>query len=133
MGTAKCLSPSALAELFTVTPAVRGNGHRDGAAPIWDGGFPEASGSHGQLSWGENATVMEQLCCGPREKDDPKGFAQVSCSVKLGSPLKSLDPLKGSVAPARGVNDKFRSNGGDPEGSVFVSVIVCVVGNEPTA
>ena len=51
--------------------------------------------------------AIMQLCCGARAKADPGGFAQLSCSVKFGSPLKSLNP-KGLEFPDCGLNDADR-------------------------
>jgi hypothetical protein len=126
MGTANAVRLSALTGLFTVKAAVRGTGQADG-------GFPPSAvdGNQGQLCCGENAIVMEQLCWGAREKDDPAGLAQLSCSVKFAIPSKSLSP-KGLVAPDCGLNDKDNPERGVPLSPVLVSVIVCAVGADPT-
>jgi hypothetical protein len=93
MGKAKAELLSALTGLLTVRVAASGNGQRDGGSP------PSAvDGNQEQLSWGENEIAIMQLCCGARANADPGGFAQLSCSVKFGSPLKSLNP-KGLVIP----------------------------------
>src|SRR5437879_4667402 len=126
MGMANALSLSALAGLLTVKLAARGNGHEEGGTPP-----REVDGSQGQLCCGENEIVIEQLCCGPSENVDPGGFVQVSCSVKLGSPSKSLRP-KRLVFPDCGLNCNDSPARVEPEGSVFVSVIVCAVGADPT-
>jgi hypothetical protein len=91
MDTTNTLLLSALVGLVTATVAVRAGGedidagrkggHFDGTAP---------DGSHGQLCCGENEIVIVQLCCGASEKGDPGVVAQVSCSLKLGRPSKSL-------------------------------------------
>jgi hypothetical protein len=62
-----------------------------------------------------------------RENGDPGSGLQSSVSVKFGSPLKSLGPngpprvWKVSVSPFTVA----------PEGSLFVSVTVCVVVADP--
>src|SRR5262249_10098970 len=88
--TAKVVSRSALLGLFTITDAVSGKGHDVGGAPEIDEGFP--NGSQGQLCWGLKVTLMEQDCPDKREKDIPGDAAQLSCSEKLGRPVKSLRP-----------------------------------------
>jgi hypothetical protein len=126
MGTANAVSLSALIGLLAVNFATRGNGQADGGSP------PSAvDGSQGQLCCGENEIVIEQLCCGARENADPDGLAQLSCSVKFGSPSKSLNP-KRLVFPDWGLNDNDKPVRGVPERPVFVSVIVCMVGADPT-
>ncbi len=69
-------------------------------------------------------TLMEQDCPDCREKVAPTEAAQLSASTKLGRPVKSpMAPLSQlSVRPLRVA----------PEGSLFVSVIVCVVAVEPS-
>src|SRR5580658_7038213 len=92
-GTANAVSLSALTGLFTVNDAASGYGQSVGGSP------PRAiDGNQGQLCCGENEIVMVQLCCGFKLNEDPAGFAQLSCSVKFGSPSKSLSP-KMLVAP----------------------------------
>src|SRR5262249_19120435 len=81
---------STLLGLFTTTEAVSGKGHEAGDAPEIVGGLPK--GSHGQLCCGLKVTLMEQDCPGKREKDIPGDDAQLSCSEKLGRPVKSLSP-----------------------------------------
>jgi hypothetical protein len=88
-------------------------------------------GNHGQLCCGENAIVMEQLCCGAREKFDPGVLAQLSCSVKFGRPLKSLTP-NGLVLPDCGLNDNDKPDSGTPDTLLLVSVRTCAVGTDPT-
>src|SRR5882757_4557678 len=109
MGTANFVSLSALLGLLTVNAAAIGKGQEDGETPP-----SEVDGSHGQLCCGEKETVMEQLCCGAWEKDDPGGLAQLSCSVKFASPSKSLAP-KRLVLPACGLNDNDRPVRGVPD------------------
>ncbi|SRR5581483_1427034 len=93
MGTEKEVSPSRLVRPSTVRVAESGNGHSDGGAPRIDGGvLLAANGSQGQLCWGVKDMVTEQDCPGNRENEVPSDDAQVSCSVKLGSPVKSLSP-----------------------------------------
>ena len=72
-----------------------------------------------------------QLCCGARLKGDPAGLAQLSCSVKFGSPLKSLNKVR-SEGPDWGLNPKANPISGVPETLMLVSVIVCVAGADPT-
>ena len=127
-GTAKDVLLSALAGLFTVKLAARGNGHCDGAAPRIEGEFP--NGIHGQLSCGLKVIVIEHDCPGPREKLDPSDEAQVSCSAKFGRPLKSLGPL--SKSPLFTDQLKVIPLRVAPEGSLLVRVIVWVVGAEPS-
>ena len=74
---------------------------------------------------------MEQLCCGARENGDPNEGAQLSCSVKLGSPLKSLTGK--FVLPGCDRKARDRPLSVDPEGSLLVSVMVCNVGVDPKA
>ena len=126
MGTAKAVLLSALTVLLTVRVAASGNGQRAGGSP------PSAvDGNQGQLCCGENEIAIMQLCCGARANADPGGFAQLSCSVKFGSPLKSLNP-KELEFPDCGLNDNDKPVRGVAEGAVLVSVIVCVVGTDPT-
>src|SRR5580704_8146523 len=66
-----------------------------------------------------------------RSHADPAGFAQLSCSVKFGRPLKSLTP-KGLVFPDCGLNDNDKPVSGVADRPVLVSVIACVVGTDPT-
>lgn len=92
IGTAKDLSVSALVGLVMVSTALSAGG--DGTVAGRKGGHCDGAaddGSHGQLCCGENETVIVQLCCGARENDDPGDVVQLSCSVKLGSPSKSLN------------------------------------------
>ena len=125
-GTAKAVLLSALTVLLTVRLAARGNGHRAGGSP------PSAvDGNQGQLCWGENEMAIMQLCCGARANADPGGFAQLSCSVKFGRPLKSLSP-KGLEFPDCGLNDNDKPVRGTADGVVLVSVMDCVVGTDPT-
>jgi hypothetical protein len=125
IGTANAESPSALAGLFTVKVADRGKGQRPGVTP------PSAGdGIHGQACCGEKEIVIVQLCWGCKSKEEPDGFAHVSCEEKFGRPLKSLNP-KGLGAPDCGLNERDR-----PEsvvGALFVRVILCVVAGEPSA
>src|SRR5215469_1538453 len=92
-GTSKVVFPSALVWLITLTFALEAGG--EGTDVLTKGGHFEGGtvvGIQVQLCCGENMTVIVQLCCGPRENDEPAGFAQLSCSLKLGMPLKSLPP-----------------------------------------
>src|SRR5208283_6111772 len=88
---ANLLSLSTPETPFTVNTALWVRGQYSGAAPVTDAGLPK--GIQGQLSCGAKATVMEQDAPEAREKVAPGEEAQVSCSVKLGTPLKSLCPL----------------------------------------
>src|SRR6202142_460395 len=118
---------SVLAGLVTVSVAVTGNGHADGEAPESEAGLPY--GSHGQLCCGLKEMVMEQDCPRARENDDPGEVEQLSCSAKLGSPLKSLEPGNWlSVSSCR-----FNCNPFNVEVSVLTSVTVCVVEGEPSS
>src|SRR6516162_4581482 len=96
IGTAKAVRLSALTCVLTVTMAFSGYGHEEGFIPP-----SETDGSQGQLCCGENEIVIEQLCSGASEKVPPGELAQLSCSVKFGTPLKSLDP-NGLVRPLCG-------------------------------
>src|SRR3981081_1413943 len=132
IGTANAGRLSALVGLLTVSVAVRGNGHSVGAAPAADGGGPPGvNGSQGQLCWGAKEIVIKQLCCGARENVACGALAQLSCSVKLWSPVKSLKAPKELPGSTRFEIDKPVSVAF--EGSVFVRVIVCVVGGTPSA
>src|SRR5258708_7733534 len=126
IGTANAVSLSALLGLLTVKVALMARGQREGGTPP-----VEIDGSHGQLCCGENEIVIEQLCCGAREKADPAGLAQLSCSVRFASPSKSLGP-KRLVLPDCGLNNKDNPVRGVPDRPVFVNVMVCVVGADPT-
>src|SRR5262245_8208400 len=113
---------------MTSTLAVNGNGQREGGTPDGDGPLPgDKNGIQGQFCCGANETVMVQDCPPTRENGDPGRVVQSSVSVKCGRPLKSLGPngplvvLKPSVSPFTVA----------PAGSLFVSVMVCVVGAEP--
>jgi hypothetical protein len=118
MGTAKAVLLSALTGLLTVRLATSGNGQRDGGSPP-----SVVEGNQGQLCWGENEIAIWQLCCGARANADPGGLAQLSCSVKFGSPLKSLSP-KGLGFPDCGLKDNAKPVMGVVDGLVLVSVIV---------
>src|SRR5450432_3496722 len=127
MATAYTGLLSVVAGLLTVKVAVTGNGHADGEAPEREAGLPY--GNHGQLCCGLNEIVIEQDCPCARENDDPGEVEQLSCSAKLGSPLKSLEPGNWlSVSSCR-----FNCNPFNVEVSVFTSVIVCVVEGEPSS
>jgi hypothetical protein len=131
IGTTNVVSVSALLGLTTLiiavcaggdgTEAGRKGGHCDGAAAV---------GSQGQLCCGENVMLTVQLCCGPSEKGDPGEVAQLSCSVKLGRPLKSLTGKLTLPELSRNVNARPLSVA--PAGSVFVTVMLCVVGVVPS-
>ena len=126
IGTAKAVSSSALVGLLTVSVAVKGHGQCGGGIP------PDAvDGNHGQLSCGENEIVIEQLCCGASVNVAPGELAQVSCSVKFGTPSKSLGPNR-LVVPACGLNDSNKPVSGVPERAVLVRVMVCAVAADPT-
>src|SRR5262249_36640615 len=103
--------------VFTVSFAVKAEGQKDGA------GVPDGP-IHGQLCWGAKEIVMEQPCCGRRENNVPSEGAQLSCSVKLARPLKSLNPF------GRNSNDRLLRV--EPDGSVLVRTTVCDVGAEPS-
>ncbi len=125
IGTANLSSPSALLGLSTVSLAASGNGHRAGGFPPRD-----VDGSHGQLCCGENEIVIVQLFCGPRENGDPGGVEQVSCSAKLGKPLKSLSP-KGLAFPAWGLRLSVKPFSVEFDGSLLVSVTCSEIGVDP--
>jgi hypothetical protein len=72
---------------------------------------------------------MVQEPPGLREKLDPNGDAQVSCSIKFERPLKSLGAPK---EPLLTFHPNVRPLRVAAQGSLFVSVIVCVVGIEPS-
>src|ERR1700722_3419970 len=84
---------------------------------------PADNGIHGQLSCGEKDIVLVQLWCGASENGAPGVELQLSCSVKFGTPLKSLL-----------MNDKFtvRLFKVPPEAPGFVSLIVWLVAGDPT-
>src|SRR5258708_32162181 len=117
IGTANAVSLPPLRGLFTVKVAFMARGQREGGSPP-----RETDGSHGQLCCGENEIVIEQLCCGAREKADPAGLAQLSCSVKFASPSKSLGP-KRLVLPDCGLHNKDKPVRGVPDRPGFVNVI----------
>ena len=84
--------------------------------------------------------VIEQLFWGPSSKGPTEApqvllcaAPQESVSAKLGRPLKSLQPPKGLLAPARESKDSVSPARVAPEGSVLVRTIVCVVGADPSA
>src|SRR4029077_15424944 len=84
----------------------------------------------GQLCCGANEILTVQLCCGPSEKGDPGDVAQLSCSVKLGRPSKSLTGKFELPEASRNVNTRPLSV--VPAGSVFVRVMLWVVGVVPS-
>ena len=90
---------SAVAGLFTVKIAAEGNGHDAGAAPKNDGPTPAENGSQGQLCCGENEIVTEQLWPAASVKGVFSAGAQLSDSVKLGRPVKSLKVPNIVVSP----------------------------------
>src|ERR1700722_5581411 len=125
MGTEKNTLLSGLLWVVTVNVAASGSGHHSGAAPVIDGGAP--NGSHGQLSWGVNETVMMQDLPALSENVEPKGDAQVSCSRKFGRPLKSLGPLNEPLSTFHCRARPFKV-----EMELLDKVIVCVVAGEPS-
>ena len=126
IGTAKALRLSALTCVLTVTVAFSGDGHADGDTPP-----SETEGNHGQLCWGENEIVIEQLWSGANENDAPGESAQLSCSVKFAVPLKSLAP-NGLVIPVCGLNEMVNPESGVPDKALLVNVIVWVLGADPS-
>jgi hypothetical protein len=110
-----------------VSDAASVDGHAAGCIPP-----SAAAGSHGQLCCGENEIVIVQLCWGARSNEAPRELAQLSCSVKFGSPLKSLSPNM-LVAPDCGLNASETPLSGAFKTLVLVSVIVCVVGADPSS
>ena len=132
MGAANAVSVSALTGLFTVNVAVSGIGQSAGGDPDMGPEDPgDTKGSQGQLSCGAKVIVITHDCPGAREKLDPAGEAHVSCSVKLGSPLKSLGALL-SKTPVPDDKLNVRPFSVLPARSLFESVMVCVVGAEPS-
>ena len=107
--------------------AFKGYGHAEGATPP-----SELEGSQGQLCCGENEIVIEQLCKGAKEKLAPGELAQLSCSVKFGSSLKSLDP-NGLVKPLCGLKEIDNPVSGVPDTALLVTMMVCAVGADPTS
>ena len=101
-----------------VKVAFKGYGQADGAIPPNDG-----DGSQGQLCCGENEIVIEQLCSGAREKVVPAELAQLSCSVKFGTWLKSLGP-NGLVKPLCGLKEIDKPESGVPDTAMLVKVMV---------
>src|SRR5579872_314623 len=120
---------SELTGLTTVSAACSGNGQAEGGSP------PSAvEGNQGQLCCGANEIVMMQLSCEFSAKLAPGVCEQLSCSMKSGSPVKSLAP-NGLVMPGAGLNvasEIVRPLSGLLERVLLVSVIVCVLGKDPT-
>lgn len=98
----------------------------------WAGGVPPLAveGSQGQLCCGAKKTVIVQLCCDARENGDPEVSVQLSCSVKFGSPVKSLKPPKGLLIFCSRIVMLVRVCA---LGSVLVRVILCCEGLAPNA
>jgi hypothetical protein len=114
------------------TVAFRLGGHRAGLTDPAVAG--PAIGNQVQLCCGEKEIVITQLCCGARSKVDPGETAQVSASVKLGNPLKSLEEVGLTVNEFMlELNDSDKPFRVEPAGSVFVRVMVWDTGLDPTS